>query len=562
MDYDVCVPTVRRLNGSENFVVLGRYRGSGTALVSLNGRSVQVRFPDAREAAPPSSLLWASARIETLSSSDVNQKAVMALSKRFGIPSKWTSWLAIPEEERRNFKRQMWASDRADAAKAYAQAVSRGDQSAMKTQKIAFEDLSKKLGDDGPNYAANEELQPLASYLNDELRQVQSAQLQAKYDSKISRSQQAQWAVFEKNLRNAGATDGGAGVDLPVYVVEDELRIASRLFLQEIEAGRKDGASARKFQARLKELAATKTARQYGWSETTFLGEQAEMRANALAMDIATQRASDKPDRKRELQAQAQLARLNGEGQVDATQVLQSALRQVWGQKIEVATRKWATEIEAGRASGSAGPKICARSARPSKAVGVDRRSRRGFGWHNLTQAVATRHVDSIRAQGMDGESARVMETEVARIAGQSGLKTGDLQKVAWSAVANRIGNEMATQLRAAGKETPATKMLQSQLDDLAGQHQTQTASDYASSAWRSIAEDTSKSWQVKFWPRARTARRRAHLRRRWTKRTNSRASRRLMFRGQSEMRGAAAPTTSPTKWRRRCWKPMRLRPK
>ncbi len=279
--YDVLVPTIRRLGANTAFVVLGRYRGSGPATVTLNGRRVAIRFPDARENRNLPELLWASARMESLSGSARNQAQVTALSQRFGMPSKWTSWLAIPEAERRNFKRQMMASDRADAARAYAQAVSRGDAGSARAQKLVVNDLTKQIKALGSNYAEQEELQPLDSYLNDELRRLQSAVMQAKYDPKISKSQSAQWTRWAKNLERAGAESGGKGVDLPVYVVEDELRIASRLYLVEVEAGRGNSAQAKRMQARLKELAGTKTAKQYGWDETSFIDEQAEMRANA-----------------------------------------------------------------------------------------------------------------------------------------------------------------------------------------------------------------------------------------------------------------------------------------
>ncbi|BCM94002.1 hypothetical protein IAD21_05897 [Abditibacteriota bacterium] len=352
--YNVLIPTMRRLDANGNFVVMGRYKGSGTALVSLNGRSVQVNFPDARETNNLPSLLWAAGRIESLSSRATNMVQVMALSKRFGVPSRWTSWLAIPDEERKNFRRQMWASDRASAAKAYAQAISRGDGGARRAQKAIFDDLTKKIQADGSNYAENEELQPLSSYLNDELRSLRRAMIEAKYDGKVSKSQSAQWAKWATNLRRAGASGGGKGVDLPVYVIEDELRIASRLYLQEIEAGHQKGRGAQKYQARLKQLAQTKTAREYGWNESTFLYEQAQMRANALAMDIATNRASDHPDIVRQKQAEQRLAQLVSANMGNANSALNNALEQVWGGKIRVVAEQWAGEIAAGRSDSPA----------------------------------------------------------------------------------------------------------------------------------------------------------------------------------------------------------------
>jgi hypothetical protein len=490
--FEVLVPTVRRLGANTSFVVLGRYRGSGAATVSLNGRSVAVRFPDARQERNLPELLWASARMESLSGQARNQGLVTALSQRFGMPSKWTSWLAIPEEERRNFKRQMMASDRAEAARAYAQAVSRGDGGAMKSQKVVFDDLTGKMKALGSNYAEAEELQPLDSYLNDELRRLQSAVLQAKYDPKISKSQSAQWASWAKNLERAGASSGGQGVDLPVYVVEDELRIASRLYLIEVEAGRKKGARAKKMQARLKELAATKTAKQYGWGETTFLGEQAEARANALSMEIATNRASDKPNHKAEVQARARLARLNGEGEVNADDALQNALQQVWGQKIEVAANGWAKEIQAGRTRSDVARRY-AREVRQLQArSGIKDVARIRQAWEVAALETGIKAAPRIVSEGPQGATARQLDNRIAALSKESGLPAQGLRNEAWQPVAHELNSKWAQQIVDGGGETEQTRLLESQLDIIEKTRRV-TARGWRTSAWSEAAKTFSE---------------------------------------------------------------------
>jgi len=485
--FDVLVPTVRRLGANTAFVVLGRYRGSGQARVTLNGRQVAVRFPDARQSRNLPELLWASARMESLSADAKNQAQVTALSQRFGMPSKWTSWLAIPEEERRNFKRQMMASDRADAARAYAQAVSRSDQSAMQAQKLVVDDLTKQIKALGSNYAEDEELQPLDSYLNDELRRLQSAVLQAKYDPKISKSQSAQWTRWAKNLESAGATSGGKGVDLPVYVVEDELRIASRLYLIEVEAGRKNGAQAKKMQARLKELAGTKTAKQYDWDETSFIDEQAEARANALSMEIATSRASDKPNRQAERQAQARLARLNGVGDVDAKEALQGALEQVWGHKIEVAANGWAKEIEANRA----GSEAARRYEREVRALqvrsGVKEVPQIRRAWEVAALETGIKAAPRIAAEGPGGATAKQLDERIVSLSKQAGLPSQHLRDEAWEPVANEIKGKLARQIVQDGGETDATRHLESQLETITQTRRTPTQG-WRTSAWSDAA--------------------------------------------------------------------------
>ncbi len=481
--YDVLVPTKRRLGASENFVVVGRYRGSGTALVSLNGRSVQVNFPNAREKNILSSLLWASSRMESLSGRDKNKTQVMALSKRFGIPSKWTSWLAIPEEERRNFKRQMWTSDRADAAKAYAQAVSRGDGATMKAQRAVFEDLTKKLKADD---ATEEELQPLSAYLNDELRRLQSAQLQVKYDRKIPKNKNSQWARWAKNLRRAGATDGGQGVDLPVYVVEDELRIASRLYLREVEAGRTNSAQAKKMQARLKELAATKTAKQYEWDETTFLGEQAGERATELVQEVQKIRAAKKPDRAREKNALLHLARL-GRADIDDEGTIQQALESVWGDKIKGPATTWAQEIRAGRL-GSDKARRAAKEVRALQAQsGYTHIEDLDAARSEIAARVAAKYQKDVQTQGVRGQAARDLEAQLAVMAPQLGTTRGELQSEVWGLVAEPIAQQLLSEVQSENAKPEKVRVLQDQLRAIQDQKQADIGEN-AASAWSRLA--------------------------------------------------------------------------
>lgn len=462
--YEVLVPKVPRLAAGQAFVVTGRYRGSGRALVALGGQSFEVVFPDAVEKNNLASSLWAANRIESLSENAANEKKVMELSKRFGVPSKWTSWLAIPEEERINFKRQMWASDRSDAARAYAQALARGDAGGAKAQKVVFDDLTAKLKADGPNYAEEEELQPLSSYLNDELRRVQKAVVQARYEGKVSKSQQAQWKTWASNLRKAGADDGGNGVELPVYVVEDELRIASRLYMQEIEVGRSKGRKARALKARLKELAATKVAQNYGWDETSFLDEAAGVRANALAMDIAATRAATKIDRKRERQLLARLKRLEAGTDIDTDEMLNEALQTVWGGKVEAAAQKWAREIEAGRADGATARKFEREVRALQKRSGLRDIPALDSAWQTLAAKTALGAAPSIRAQGPSGTAAKKLNSQITAIAKRAGKSRAELSRHAWNQVGVNVATELAKEITAGRSESSRATQLQSQL--------------------------------------------------------------------------------------------------
>jgi len=99
--------------------VCGRYRGSGEATITLSGRSPRgswkrsqtVSFGAKREPNNVATKLWAARRIEQLSASEANRSTVIALSTRFGMPSKFTSWLAVPKAEMERYRRELARGD-------------------------------------------------------------------------------------------------------------------------------------------------------------------------------------------------------------------------------------------------------------------------------------------------------------------------------------------------------------------------------------------------------------------------------------------------------------------
>lgn len=89
-------------------VVSGVYKGSGDASVTLSGQgssgrksyTIPIRFTPAhlKGIAPK---LWASLRMADLGSKRASRKSVVALSFKHGLPSRYTSWLAVPKAETR-----------------------------------------------------------------------------------------------------------------------------------------------------------------------------------------------------------------------------------------------------------------------------------------------------------------------------------------------------------------------------------------------------------------------------------------------------------------------------
>jgi hypothetical protein len=102
----------RRLAAHRALTLFGRYRSPGAGTVVLVGLdasgkpvrlSAPVRFGTTAIANNPASILWAAARIDALGG---NRRAAMHLSFRFGLPCRYTSWLAVPQQELQRYWRE------------------------------------------------------------------------------------------------------------------------------------------------------------------------------------------------------------------------------------------------------------------------------------------------------------------------------------------------------------------------------------------------------------------------------------------------------------------------
>ena len=84
-------------------LLVGRYRKPGTFYAVQGGHTLTLTLPDTVEPNGPATKLWAWNRI--LRSKD--RKEIVGLSLRHGVPSPYTSWIAIPTEERKRMAREI-----------------------------------------------------------------------------------------------------------------------------------------------------------------------------------------------------------------------------------------------------------------------------------------------------------------------------------------------------------------------------------------------------------------------------------------------------------------------
>ncbi|MFN3653493.1 MAG: VIT domain-containing protein [Armatimonadota bacterium] len=105
------LPDVR---AHRTLAIFGRYRGSGPATVRLSGQTpngpvTYTRTVTFSRRAEPNHLgvkLWAARRIEQLTRGGADAATILQLSKRYSLPSKYSSWLAVPREEMRLYQRE------------------------------------------------------------------------------------------------------------------------------------------------------------------------------------------------------------------------------------------------------------------------------------------------------------------------------------------------------------------------------------------------------------------------------------------------------------------------
>lgn len=115
-------------------LVTGRYSGAGAAKVLLHGYgkngiltgTAKVLFSSQTAQPNAAAQFWAKLQMQHLATNPKNKSAVMQLSKRFNLPSEYTSWLALPEEGRKIYEKNLAERELDRYAPALAGLISAG----------------------------------------------------------------------------------------------------------------------------------------------------------------------------------------------------------------------------------------------------------------------------------------------------------------------------------------------------------------------------------------------------------------------------------------------------
>jgi hypothetical protein len=127
-------------------VVTGKYRGSGMGTVTFGASKAPITLSDEAKGAHIAVKKWASDEIERLTA-DGASKEVISLSMLHGMPSKYTAWIAIPQEERALHQRLINEAQAKVYAKKYVDLVfKQGRESAQSRRyKSQFEVAARKM---------------------------------------------------------------------------------------------------------------------------------------------------------------------------------------------------------------------------------------------------------------------------------------------------------------------------------------------------------------------------------------------------------------------------------
>src|SRR5205823_878759 len=110
-----------------------------------------------REPNNPATKLWAARRMEQLSAGNSRRAEVIALSKRFGMPGKYTSWLAVPKAEMQRYNQEKIAGQIEVIARRLAVEISNRRQKGKIAHRLRVQlnRLSRQIGRD-PTEALHE----------------------------------------------------------------------------------------------------------------------------------------------------------------------------------------------------------------------------------------------------------------------------------------------------------------------------------------------------------------------------------------------------------------------
>jgi hypothetical protein len=332
--YGVLPARLPALRAHRTFVVVGRYHGSGAATVALSGfgndgKTVarrQVVFGTARENNSIATKLWAARQIEFLASakrmSEKDRERIVELSTRFTLPSRFTSWLAVPKSEWNLYKNEVAWGEIERIGPALAELIHDGKAHTHRARRLRAQfNAACRLVGESPranldNYLANlndnryarrrEKMQQLAANVVDGKRKKQSLR-RLKRLARASGESASEYIAAAKSARR-----------------RRRLGEVAHALSEEIIAGRDNDARARRLAKRYQEIL-QRERRSNDWEVADIQrrpNQAYHARAHYLAALLLKEKKSAAPDAQKTADLEAELERASKKAGITPKDVL------------------------------------------------------------------------------------------------------------------------------------------------------------------------------------------------------------------------------------------------
>lgn len=427
--FDVTPGKLGRLKAGQSTLITGRYRGSGLATVSLVGTSLklQVSFGSARRNNNVATKLWASRRIEMLSANARNRKAVMQLSQRYTLPSKWTSWLAVPKAEMERFNDEKIEAELEIIGRRYAMEIANGRMDKARALKKQWTKMAAESANEYDGGNINLELKTVWGDLRAALREQSYAE---KPNVRLQSTLKNQMKRLERIL-------GPNGDMLQEYIISGDAEVSSRVY---VDAVLKSGPNSRLAQRAKRDLIELVRRSDddsfYAWN--SLVKQTLDERGARMAEMLVDEQIGDRPNPQRLARLQKSLNELNKVRPGAAQKYVDNARNNlVWPKVTELA------ELHVSATYNTTPDKVAAVQARReldrlAKASGIpakeieSRLNDARIGWaQSAAQKIALELVEAKYAANPDAARVAQLQREVERLE-----KIGDFEsdRVAYEA--------------------------------------------------------------------------------------------------------------------------------
>ncbi|HVF11290.1 MAG TPA: VIT domain-containing protein [Abditibacteriaceae bacterium] len=296
--YEVLPAVLPGMKAHQALTLYGRYKGSGPATVTLTGTASSGWFKHSRNfvfgkqrvSHNLATRLWAAQRIEQLSARAKNREAVIKLSKQFTLPSKFTSWLAVPKAEIERYREEMRRADLELAGRQLLWLMDTGQHRSRQARQLRtrFEQLCRKLQTNPQDELEQIRQQRFSTEMEDISQRLAEQIARGRGRRRTARRLRAR---FERLCRRLG-TESKYELSEMLSVPLDE--VTSRLVAERFSArpNRVRMASLQRQVRRLARAINTSAQEQIRYKEQQWT----QTKMSTLAQELANEKFSKQPD--------------------------------------------------------------------------------------------------------------------------------------------------------------------------------------------------------------------------------------------------------------------------